>query len=323
MKQVALKNWIGRILVIPLLAVPFIGCSSDSSSAKGRAVMSMTGTDEPAVGVPIVAVTRTDIVEEKSRAVIATETNEEGGFELRGLLPNRQYVLKVDESSGFASNEVTFTTPQKGQTKEIGQLLGVIPMPPEGVSVYKDGKFIPFEGKKCEILSKRGIIHSAFHGSSPHLTYVTHDELKDVPEYNTGFYLAIRGAKNPLLTDMTYYRSHSVTNRNFLYRDGSGPKFQKIDLPGGWYVGYGELEAVQRSGRILVNGNTSFVPGSTRSYEPSVVIREHRLPPGYYCLVMDFDRRKWREAPPEEGFVFRVGPVMDKPEGIVLPEPTR
>lgn len=125
----------------------FMGCSKNGIEGN----VQYYGSNKPASGIKIEAKTYTDIKEEQAQAVLSATSDSNGHFNIKSLLPNRNYTIKsVDPNFDGTIAEVV--APEKG-TKIIKEPIIVCPVPSsDGIWVYDEGtkKLKQIEDKRVQ-----------------------------------------------------------------------------------------------------------------------------------------------------------------------------
>lgn len=116
----AIARYMRRYPLVALTALFLSSCGSSGPSIEGRLVDIASGN--PISDLPLVATTSTDIKEDIERARVTAETDGEGHFKLRGLLPSRRYTLSANDPR-CTIRELTVESPEAGQTRFLKDLI--------------------------------------------------------------------------------------------------------------------------------------------------------------------------------------------------------
>ncbi len=105
-----------------LLIIFFLGSSAwAGANIMGKVADPVTG--KPLAGIAIVALTNTNILEEKKQARIETRTDSKGEFVIKGALPHRTYSVSVSPKPGYVGGQTFVDTPDNSKTRIIDTAL--------------------------------------------------------------------------------------------------------------------------------------------------------------------------------------------------------
>lgn len=128
------------IMFIFMTSLFSIGCDFLSSGSKVKGIVTDLLTGSPISDVNILAITKTDIEEDKKFEKRTASTNASGEFTIKGLSPKYDYTITATKP-GFSIVETILTPPEKGKTKLLDNPLQIIQDPREnGVFIFSDGK---------------------------------------------------------------------------------------------------------------------------------------------------------------------------------------
>ncbi len=124
------------------ILIIFLLCSSAWAGANIMGKVADPVTGKPLAGITVVAITNTNILEEKKQARIETKTDGKGEFVIKGALPHRTYSVSVSPKPGYVGGQTLVDTPDNNKTRIIDTVLYAAMDPilmGLGVSIYNGG----------------------------------------------------------------------------------------------------------------------------------------------------------------------------------------
>jgi hypothetical protein len=282
----------------------FIGCSRNGFEGN----VQLYGSNNPASGIEITASTNTDIKEEQSKASIVVKTDSKGHFNIRGLLPNKNYVIRSSDPR-FDSKTLYEGAPEKG-TKIIKEPLLVCPKPPDGIWLFDANlgtftqEIIRGDEKKVSIRVHEGMIGGAWGNSSAFS--VSDEDIKS---------LAASIPRNGLLV----VGSGALSDIGQLFKIPRQVLAHK-EIPEGWYYNIHNFyeEDFMRVGNKMLKVHVQK-PNLKEAYRsesgkfPIWAFPLQNFSPGYYIFTTNVATGQrasqvlFGESHPKEGFIVEIG----------------
>lgn len=180
-------------LAIMLITLLFVSGCSDNSKLQGKVVDVISNA--PLEGVNIVAITKTNIIEDKKYERRETTTNKEGQFLLKGLSPRYSYEVTV-QKAGYASDNIYVNPPDANNTKLLERPLQICALPSQvGISIWENDNWRLLQNNSTFKVVKTGI--------RPSMAFNT---ILDI-------YLPTKlGEKDLVIANLEFKSNQSVTN---------------------------------------------------------------------------------------------------------------
>jgi Tfp pilus assembly protein PilO len=281
-------------LFLLCLAVIYSGCNKNGFEGDVR----IFNTDKGVSGIKIQATTSTDIKEEQAKATRYDSTDQTGHYSIRGLLPNRKYLItSVDPR--FASGSISEIAPVKG-TRIIDTPLSVCPMPQSnGIWFYDtdDGSFNQIDREDAPKLRPR--IHPSLlpgiWSRNPAYSISENDSLKlsaSIPNHGL---IIIKGKVCEIISRLYKISQMNIRNRN---------------IEAGWYFNISAFH-IDTFGDLVPTAHELDL-GRKFNTGDLVAIPVANLDNGLYFFTTRYaviKRSSWQGNlnQPQEGYLIRVG----------------